>query len=229
MSLSTLTTPRSRYNILAQNPDKCNKKSKRRTSPHALTLEFADLIITQLFLDIQKVLYSSQERSMWLLRFPILYGTLKDNFKCHRSELEHYIEYARAWAIQAYAKRVSHAYTKTPAFRRKISHFSQVKMRNILYAMSNTHSDSMGIFKIMCGHTIIWRDTMYNTSKSIDCKKIEEDHFARSSVLMVNVETQTLHPPTNKELYYDLFDRYDYLVSDNRLRKSFGIHKELDY
>ena len=229
MSLSKMSTPYSGYNILTQNPLKHKKKSKRRTSPHTLTLEFADLIITQLYRDIQKVLYSSQERSMWLLRFPILYGSIKDNFTCHRSELEHYIEYARAWAIRAYTKQVSRAYTKTPTFRRKISHFSQVNMRNILYAMSNTHSDSLGIFKIMCGHTIIWRDTMYNTSKSFNCKEIEDEHFSHSSVLMVNLETQTLHAPTNKELYYDLFDRYDYLFDDNRLRKSFGIHTELEY
>jgi len=214
------------YSMLAQNITTQKMKTKRRTAPHTLTLEFADRIVKHLYNDIKKVVFRSSERSMWLLRFPILYGSIKEHFTCHRSELEQYIEYARAWVIKEYSKQVSRAYTKTPDFRRKINHFSQVKMRNILYAMSNTHSGSLGIFKIVCGHTIVWRNTMYNTAKSVYCKNIEDiDSF----MLMVNTDTQTLCIPTNNELYYDRFDRYEYMEEDNQLRKCLGMDTELEY
>lgn len=226
MSLSKLAHSHTGYTIMSQNPNKQIIKTKRRTAPHALTLEFADRIVKHLFNDIKKVVFRSSERSMWLLRFPILYGSIKEHFTCHRSELEQYIEYARAWVIQEYSKQVSRAYTKTPSFRRKINHFSQVKMRNILYAMSNTHSCSLGIFKVVCGHTIVWYDTMYNTAKSVFCKKIEDIDSYR---LMANIDTQTLHAPTNNELYYDRFDRYEYMAEDNQLRNGLGIETELEY
>ena len=173
------------------------KYKQRRTSPHHLTLEFVDLIIKFLYKDIKKIiykpnkLYQQKDRSYLLLQFPMLYGSIKDQYMCHRSELEHYIEENRLYIIKMYAKQVSKPFTKTPLFKRKVKHFTELKMRNILYAMSNNHNDCLGIFKIMCGHTIIWRDTMYNTAKSAYCKPLKDIH---PDLLSVDKDNQTIHP-----------------------------------
>ena len=179
------------YSLLSQTLYR--KKSKRRTSPHPFTLEFTDMILKQMFKDIMAVVYTSDIRSMWLLRFPILYGSIKTKFRCHRSELEQYIEYAREYAIRTYCDSVSFSFSKTPLFRLRVNHFSQVKMRNIIYAMSNTHMDCLGVCKVMCGHTIIWRNTMYNTTRGFYDKDI--DKIDKTNI-MVNLEMESVHPPS---------------------------------
>jgi hypothetical protein len=212
------------YSLLAQSPKR--RKSKRRTPPNPLTLEFADMIVRRLYEDIMKVIYKSDVRSMWLFRFPVLYGSIKSNFICHRSELEHYIEYARAWAIRTYIYSVSISFRKTVLFRRRINHFAQVKMRNIIYAMSNTHPDSLGIFKVKLGHTIIWRKSPYDTSRTSYDSAIT---LISKTNLMINMNTESIIPPTRRELYYDRDHKYMFLEDDNVLRSSFGITSELEY
>lgn len=202
------------------------KKSKRRTPPNPLTLEFADMIIKHLYEDIMKVIYKSDVRSMWLFRFPMLYGSIKSNFRCHRSELENYIEYARAWTIRTYSYSVSVSFRNTSLFRRRINHFAQVKMRNLIYAMSNTHPDSLGIFKVACGHTIIWRKSPYDISRTSYDSNI---NFISKTNLMIDIATEHVIPPTRTELYYDNVHKYMFLEDDNTLRTSFGIKTKLEY
>lgn len=226
---ATLNTLRQSY-AYTPIPQKLTKK-KRKTSPHPYTLEFADIIMKEIFSLITTVVNpnlihtatttSKSFRTIILIRFPILYGCIKDNFSCHRSELEDLIEYVRAYAIKQYSDSVTRSFQKTKLFKQKFRHLSQVKTRNILYAMSNTHYDCLGAIKILCGHTVIWRNTMYNTCKPTNTPTITwiSNFF--------DLEFNTIKSPTKYEVEKDMKMITNYIHEDNILRRSFNITTDL--
>lgn len=213
---------RDMYELL---PQKVSNK-KKRTPAHPLTIEFSSLILTEIYNHITKVISKENHRSILLIRFPILYGCIVPHFRCKRSELEHLIEYIRAYAIRSYALSVPRSFHKTKLFKSKVLHFSQVKMRNILYALSDNYYTNLGVIKILCGHTIIWRDSMYNTCKPSGCLKIEQQDITQ---LNINYEKKTINSPNNLEMIYELMGLHNFIDEDNKLRHSFRIRDDLDY
>ena len=201
------------------------KNKKRRTSPHPYTLEFSNLLLTEMFDKIMKAITNSGERTILLIRFPLLYGSIKPNFKCHRLELEDFIEYNRAYAIQSYCNSHSQSFLKTKLFKEKIRHFSQLKMRNILYALSDTHHDCLGAFKIMCGHTVIWKETMFNMCKPFKSQKL--NHHYKKVYLQADLVNYIVFPPNNIQVSQEVPKMERFIEEDNSIRYSFGIEKQL--
>jgi len=172
-----------------------------------------------------KAITNSGERTILLIRFPLLYGCIRPSFKCHRLELEEFIEYIRGYAIQSYCNSMSYSFQKTKLFKDKIRHFSQVKMRNILYAMSNTHSDGLGAIKIMCGHTVIWKSTMFNMCKPFKSRKLNQ--HGNNSYLEADLINYMVFPPTYNQILQEISKMERFIEEDNRIRYSFGIDKQL--
>ena len=218
------------YNGMNDNKGKYHNKNskktkKRKTSPHPYTLEFSNLILTEMYNIIMKAITNSGERVIFLIRFPLLYGCIQPGFKCHRLELEDFIEYIRGYAIQTYCNTVSYPFQKTKLFKDKIRHFSQVKMRNILYAISNTHHECLGAFKIMCGHTVIWKETMFNMCKPFKSLKLNQHN--NKVYLEADLITYRVFPPTSDQIFQEISKMERFIEEDNSIRYSFGIEKQL--
>lgn len=219
---TSMNFTRNMYKVL---PQKVSSK-KKRTAAHPYTIEFSVHILTELYEHIRKIISKDNNRSVLLIRFPIFYGCIQSNFRCKRSELEHLIEYIRAYAIRSYALSVPRSFHKTKLFKTKILHFSQVKMRNILYALSDNYHTNLGAIKILCGHTVIWRDSMYNTCKPSGCLQIGE---MDTTTLNINYKKKTIKSPNNIETIYEMMDLHNFIDEDNKLRHSFRIMDDLDY
>ena len=198
---------------------------QRKTTPHPYTLEFANYILTEIYQHIMKVVTNHTRRTMLLIRFPLLHGCIRPGFRCHRSEMEDFIEYIRAYAIRSYCHSVTCSFQKTKIFKQKIQHFSQVKMRNIIYAMSNTHYDCLGAFKIMCGHTVIWRNTMYTMCKPTSAPNIED--YLGKVYLKIDLIHYTVFPSNKQEICSEMLTLKTSIEDDNNLRYSFKIMNDL--
>jgi hypothetical protein len=199
---------------------------KRKTSPHPYTVEFADLVLTKMYQDIVNVIMNDNNRMALLIRFPLLYGCIQPGFRCHRTEMEEFIEYIRAYAIQWYCGSVSRSFQKTKLFKQKIFHFSKVKLRNILYAMSNNHNSCLGAITIMCGHTVVWRDTMYNTCKPTREPKIQDLVGNKKNVDLVHYN---IIPSNKLQVCLEMMTMTSSIKRDNELRHTFKIMDDLVY
>jgi len=67
---------------------------------------------------------------------------------------------------------------------------------------------------------------MYNTTRGFGDKDID---IIDKTNIMVNVEMESVHPPSRRELYYNNFQKYLFMEDDEILRRSFGISTELEH